>query len=439
MRPASTRAPTRGEPRHVRSILSVLVLILFIVVGPFVALYAANFRFNGDVRTWGKYAVEAMASRRGDPQALAALVEELKQKKISLSLYAPDGTLLASSVHPPLSLTSNEGQSVHPVVERGAVVARGVAQVVRVSAQRPWAFWSGIGALFLGLTWLFVIGIGSPLQKLAEAARRFGGGEMNARARIGRNNELGRVGRSFDEMADRVATLIAAQRELMANVSHELQTPIARIQVAIDLMMDGIDDRVTEQLPFISQDLRELERLIDDVMTLSRFELASVGEKSVTPLRREPTILEDLIGNSAARFRSLHPSRALEVHVAAEIPALSLDATMVRRVIDNLIDNANKYSSDGAPIDVTARVRGGQVHIAVQDHGMGIDAEDLQRLFTPFFRTDRSRARSTGGIGLGLVLARRVVEAHGGTIEIESQLGVGTTVKFSLPVAPGLA
>jgi signal transduction histidine kinase len=106
---------------------------------------------------------------------------------------------------------------------------------------------------------------------------------------------------------------------------------------------------------------------------------------------------------------------------------------MLRRVLDNLLDNAVKYSESPATVEVVARQHGAAFQVSVRDQGIGVDAHDLPRLFTPFFRTDRSRARGTGGVGLGLALAKRIVEAHGGTITVESRPGIGTTVSFSVP------
>jgi two-component system, OmpR family, sensor kinase len=121
--------------------------------------------------------------------------------------------------------------------------------------------------------------------------------------------------------------------------------------------------------------------------------------------------------------------------VQEPLPALDADPALLRRVLDNLLDNARKYSDDGAPVTLTARARAGDLDVEVRDRGIGMEAADVARLFTPFFRTDASRARGTGGVGLGLALARRVVEAHGGRISAESAPGAGTRIRFSVPAA----
>ena len=138
---------------------------------------------------------------------------------------------------------------------------------------------------------------------------------------------------------------------------------------------------------------------------------------------------------AAERFRAAHPGRTLDVSLEEALPEVDADPALLRRVLDNLLDNAGKYSDAGQPIGLRARQRDGALEVEVRDRGIGVDPADMARLFTPFFRTDRSRARGTGGVGLGLALAKRVVEAHGGRIGAESAPGEGTCVRFSVPRA----
>ncbi len=175
---------------------------------------------------------------------------------------------------------------------------------------------------------------------------------------------------------------------------------------------------------------------MDDVLTAARLDLAAGRDSgSGLPLRRERVDARDLVVRAAERFRADHPERALHLDVDGALPALDADPALLRRVLDNLLDNARKYSDDGAPITLSARGDGDRLAVEVLDQGIGLDEADLARLFTPFFRSDRSRARGTGGVGLGLALAKRVVEAHGGRIDVESAPGKGTRIRFSVPGA----
>ena len=133
-------------------------------------------------------------------------------------------------------------------------------------------------------------------------------------------------------------------------------------------------------------------------------------------------------------MRARHADRPLTVTVADKLPAIDADPVLFRRVVDNLLENAHKYTPDrSSPIELSISRDGDRVSFVVKDKGIGISAEDLPRVFTPFFRGDRSRSRETGGVGLGLTLAKRIVEAHRGTIDVASEVGSGTTVRVRVP------
>lgn len=274
----------------------------------------------------------------------------------------------------------------------------------------------------------------APMRHISATARAFGAGKLDARVALQRNDELGEVARAFDDMAERVGDLLRAERELMANISHELRTPLARIRVALDLAAEGDSEVARESLKDITADLEELERLIADVLTVARLDLSDASIVSSIPaLRRQQVDVHDLVERAATRFRSRHPGRAFFVQNAAEHATVDGDPVLLRRVLDNLLENANKYSNrpeDG--VELRADVPDG-VRIRVVDHGVGIAPDDLKRVFRPFFRADRSRNRATGGLGLGLVLVRRIVEAHGGKVHLESVVGQGTIAVVHLP------
>lgn len=277
--------------------------------------------------------------------------------------------------------------------------------------------------------------IARPLDRLAATARRLGSGDLSARTGIARRDELGAVARAFDDMADRIVALLRAQTELIANVAHELRTPLARIGVAIDLAQDGDPAVARESLAEIATDLGELERLVSDILASARMDLAqstTTGD-GAPPLRRRRLAIEEVVDGAVQRLGQLYPARRVEVEVEPGLPQVDGDEVLLRRVLHNLLDNARKYSPPASAIQVRALRRGGEILVQVVDRGEGMSEEEQRQLFTPFFRADRSRARATGGVGLGLVLARRIVEAHGGTITVESAPGAGTTVGVALP------
>ncbi|HTV17576.1 MAG TPA: HAMP domain-containing sensor histidine kinase [Polyangiaceae bacterium] len=294
---------------------------------------------------------------------------------------------------------------------------------------------------------VLIVGVGSvlswrwmahPLAQLSGVARSLGAGDLKARAGMTRSDELGDLGRGFDDMAERIEGLVLTQKELLANVSHELRTPLARIRVALDIASEGDAGAARNSLEEIAVDLGELEHMIDDILTTTRMDLQSGAHKATGfPLRPVVVAPGSIAQRASERFGTRYPERVLNVSVAEALPEIHVDATLFRRVIDNLLDNAHKYSPDGARISLEVSNGGGAVVFDVVDQGMGISERDLARVFEPFFRAERSRSRGTGGVGLGLTLAKRIVEAHGGRIELSSDARSGTRARVSVPPATG--
>ena len=273
-----------------------------------------------------------------------------------------------------------------------------------------------------------------PIERLSRTARALGSGDLQARSRLDRADEIGELGHRFDEMADRIAGLLVTEKELLANVAHELRTPLTRIGVALDLANEGDAEAARASLVEIAVDVSELETIVDDILTAMRFELASGKGPAQLPLRRAVVPAEEIAAAAADRLRARHPSRPLVVDVAPDAPAIDVDPVLFRRVIDNLLENAHKYTPDvTAPIELAVRHDGSDVVFEIRDRGVGIAAEDLPRIFTAFFRSERSRSRETGGVGLGLTLAKRIIEAHGGAIDVTSVVNAGTSVRVSVP------
>jgi two-component system, OmpR family, sensor kinase len=340
----------------------------------------------------------------------------------------PPRSVAAAPAHPPN----------RPWTEPGAGRERGaLGPGPRRGPPPAWAplltfFASGILIVGVG-AWLSWRWMAQPLAELSKVARSLGSGDLKARAQLERNDELGELGRGFDEMAERIEGLVCTQKELLANVSHELRTPLARIRVAIDIANEGDAGAARSSLEEIALDLGELEGMIDDILTTTRMHLQSGSHESAGfPLRLGDVAPSSIVERASERFRARYPERGLRVSLAEALPEIHVDATLFRRVLDNLLDNAYKYSPHGSDIEIGVHGVGGAIVFEVVDRGMGITERDLPRVFEPFFRAERSRSRGTGGVGLGLTLARRIVEAHGGRIELSSDAGRGTRARVSL-------
>ena len=202
-----------------------------------------------------------------------------------------------------------------------------------------------------------------PLDQLTRAAREFGAGETTARANLARNDELGDVGRAFDEMADRTANVLAAQRQLMADVSHELRTPLARIRVALEL---AAEDPVAAKdvLVDVGADLDEIDQLIGDILTTARLD----GEPK---LDRRPVPVRELAQRAAQRFQTRYPQRELAQAIAGSERDVACDPILLRRAIDNLLDNAAKYSEPSTAVELAVIPNGTHVQFEIRDRGIG--------------------------------------------------------------------
>jgi signal transduction histidine kinase len=378
-----------------------------------------------------------------------------REAEIWLSVYTPDGALIATNIEPPLPAPTPEelrgardggnvvrpGVSVVvPLVHDGVLRGVGVARPLPPPHRRELAVdvpialaWIGLAALLLSRT------LGRPLARIAAAARAFGKGQMAVRTGVDRRDEIGDVARAFDEMSERITKLLTAQTELLASVSHELRTPLSRIRVALDLAEEGDAATARASLMDVTEDLTEIETLIKDIFSAARLEMAALGGNPETvPLNRSDVSLSALVEKAVTRLRGQFPSSPflLTVEPSCSNGHVDVDPMLVRRALENVLENAQKYSPPGSPVKTTVRkIEEGYV-VEVVDHGFGISPADLPRVFSPFFRADRSRARATGGVGLGLALAKRVIDAHGGRIDLVSQLDVGTSVTFWLPASP---
>jgi signal transduction histidine kinase len=399
-----------------------------------------------------------LLDRAENPAVLRDELDELRARsRIEMSLFEPDGRLIASNASSPpgaLSRRELERLSVQPTrfADGAGEVAAfdGEGKLIRYARVRyPVAEASfGVTLLQLGVI-LVILGLLSfalarsvtrPVERLLGLTRAFGGGDFAARAASTRNDEIGDLAHAFDEMADRITALRRSEKELLANVSHELRTPLARIRLALELVRSGDATRAEGYFGDIEEDLSELEGMLDDIMTTARLDIArGAGGEALPSLRLERVEGRAVIDAARARFAARHPERTLAGSVESLLPAVSADPVLLRRVLDNLLDNAVKFSDPNETVELEGS-RGSEpdsLVIRVRDRGIGIPDADVSRVFEPFFRSDRSRARATGGVGLGLAVARRIVEAHAGTISVERGAASGTCFRVVVPASPG--
>lgn len=259
----------------------------------------------------------------------------------------------------------------------------------------------------------------APLQTIRTGVQRFGAGELAHRIKIKRRDELGELAHSFNAMADDIQQMLEAKRQLLLAISHELRSPLTRTKVATELLDDE------EQRQGLQRDLNEMEKLIEELLETERLS---------TPhrvLNLAPHGLNALISQVIDNFFKEQNIRFTPV--AAEV-VLKVDAARIKLLLKNLLENALRHSPSGKPVAISLQQTPANVELEVRDEGEGIDAEHLPHLTEAFYRVDPSRQRDTGGYGLGLYLCRMIVEAHGGTLAIDSQKQYGTTITISFPI-----
>lgn len=280
-------------------------------------------------------------------------------------------------------------------------------------------------AILLLLCYGFARHLTKPVQQLQRAVERFGNGDLSARVSSKRKDELGELARSFDQMADRIQTLLAAERRLLLDISHELRSPLARLSVAVELARSSPEPE--PHLNRIEKEADRLNALVGELLQVTR------AEGDPEKRRSEPVnlaeLLEDIIGDSRIEAEA----RGCRIELAVdEAGFVKGDEELLRRAIENVVRNAVRYEPGGSAVEVRLTRDGTASKILVRDHGPGVPAGDETRIFDAFYRVDPDRNRATGGAGLGLSIAKRAIELHNGQIRAHNA-SPGLAVELVLP------
>ncbi|MHB1133218.1 MAG: sensor histidine kinase [Chloroflexota bacterium] len=271
-----------------------------------------------------------------------------------------------------------------------------------------------------------------PIQQLSAASQRIAAGHYAERVEQASGDEVESLAYSFNQMAASLEETERRRLTLIADVAHELRTPLASIEGYAEGLLDGVVEPAPETFALLHTEADRLRRLVDDLQELSRAEARQL------PLQAKPVPPERLLRTVAERLAPQFADKGVELQVgpASNLPAVLADEGRALQVLTNLLSNALRYTAPGGRVAVAARRRGEAVAFEVVDTGVGIAAEHLPHLFERFYRADRSRSRSAGGSGIGLTIAKHLVEAQGGTIEARSAgIGLGSTFVFTLPLA----
>ena len=302
-----------------------------------------------------------------------------------------------------------------------------------VAAVNRSLLWTGLTAVAFGIFLIALLSqrLMAPMQALGSAARRLGSGDLSQRVSTSGPSEIGELANSFNAMAGSLQRAEEQRRVLVADVAHELRTPLSNIQGYLEAIKDGLLQPDAATIDTIHQQVVHLARLVEDLRLLAQVEGGALN------LNLEPTSLEEVLGRSVEAFRARAEARAVSVNlgVSPGLPLVMMDRTRIAQVVANLLENAIYHTPEGGRVEVSADVTGeGRARVTVEDSGEGISPQDLPLVFERFYRVDPSRSRSTGGVGLGLTIAKQMVEAHGGAIFAESTPGRGTRLIFELPL-----
>ncbi len=293
---------------------------------------------------------------------------------------------------------------------------------------------AGLGAAAVALLIGSVLagGVTRPLRALTAAVHRLASGDRSAQVAVtSADDEVGELSRAFNTMSSELRRSEEGRRQMVADIAHELRTPLSVLQLELESIEDGVTQATPQVIASLNEEVGLLSHLIDDLRTLS---LADAGQLS---LNLEAIAVGDLLARVAGRMQLAARDKGitLTADAAPSVPPALADSSRAQQIIANLLQNALRYTPSGGQVALSAALSGREVVITVQDTGPGFSPEEAAQIFERFYRTDKARARETGGSGLGLAIVRGLVHAMGGRVWASSRPGGGATFHVALPVA----
>lgn len=296
--------------------------------------------------------------------------------------------------------------------------------------------WVGIGIMAIGLAASYALArsITVPIRNLSRAAEQLEQGNLGQTVPVETEDEVGNLAVIFNRMSETLATNTKLRKQLLANIAHELRTPLAVIQGHLEGMIDGFIEPNKEQLSSLHEEAVRLNRLITDLRDLSLAEVRQLV------LEQQPTDINQLVDRTLGMLRPLADEKQIQMGctLAKDLPEVVVDADRISQVFYNILVNAIRYSPCMGQVWVTTTIEEFSerqwLKVSIADNGPGITSEDLPHVFDHFYRGDKSRDRKSGGSGIGLAIVKQLVENHGGQVTVESILGVGSIFNVLLPV-----
>jgi len=373
------------------------------------------------VEQMGQITGERVVLTDGEGQVVADSAEKLVGQTVARDWTEPVASILDRGVPVGAVYVNPLGPADDP--QREAFLA-GINRALLLAAGA-----AGLAAvlLTLGLSRRIL----RPVEALTAAARRMERGDLSQRVEVQSEDEIGELAQAFNAMANGLTRLEDLRRNMVSDVAHDLRTPLSNIRGYLEALQDGVVEPKREVVDSLHEEAMLLTRLVDDLQELA---LAEAGQLR---LKCQSVAPADLVNKAtdAARAQAAAKGIALQADLPEDLPLVNVDPQRIGQVLGNLLSNALTHTPSGGQVIVTAKARESEVELSISDTGEGIPPEHLPYIFERFYRADKSRSRATGGTGLGLAIARQLVEAHGGRIEVESEVGRGTQFTFTLPVA----
>jgi signal transduction histidine kinase len=326
--------------------------------------------------------------------------------------------------------TGDSAGTLYMSPEPSAVFPSPLTLSQAVSHYILWGALLAIVVAFL-ITYFLSRRISAPVKALTVAARQMGQGDLSQRVVSKDKGEMGELAQAFNSMAANLERDVQIRRNMIADIAHELRTPLSNLKGYLEAIKDGIIKPDSGAIRSLDEEANLLSRLVNDLQELS---LAEAGELKLDCQIQDITrTLKQTV--AARKTQAAAKGVSLSTDLPRKPPRVNIDVYRINQVLLNLIDNALAHTSRGGTITITAGKHNNWLQISVIDTGEGIPAKDLPNIFERFYRVDKSRTRTTGGAGLGLAIAKSLVEAHGGEIEVQSQEGKGSRFSIRLPIA----
>jgi signal transduction histidine kinase len=403
----------------------------------------AQYRFN-QVRA--SLYVHYWSQNRSWQEVQPLVIQTARLSATHIILVATNGTVIGDSKEELLGVGNYTNLSVPSIQLTEGEELLGEVYIIADLEAEPYATFRKLWAStsrFLLLGGLVAIGIALlltlvlsrrvtyPISLLAAATRRLGKGDLSQRVQVQGEGEVGALAEAFNSMAADLEYAEQSRRNMIADVAHELRTPLSNIQGYLEAIRDGVIQPDTATIHSLNEEATLLSRLVNELQELT---LAEAGElKLVYQAEDISKLVEQAVNPWQPQLTTKEIS--LSVDLPDNLPPVNIDWQRVNQVLHKLLENAVAHTPRGGVINVSATAGGEWVEVSVSDTGEGIPAEDLPHIFERFYRVDKSRSRATGGSGLGLTIAKRLVEAHGGQITAQSKLGEGSRFSFTVPIA----